>query len=123
MVTRRVRPRDSIRPGSIARIAVLGAVALTVLFGVLELESTSAPDRSSDPHRAVIIARDSKAIIVAATSSRSRGNAWFASLVTSIGCASLAAHLLRADRHGRARRNLQQYSIRLRAPPRFHVAH
>ena len=118
MVTRRARPRDSI-----ARVVVLGAVAITVLFGVLEVESLSAPDRSSDPHHAVIIARDSKASVVAANTNRSRGNAWFASLVTAVGCSALAAHLLRAARHSRARRNLQQYSIRLRAPPRFHVAH
>jgi len=123
MVTRRARPRDSIRLGSISRTAVLGAVALTVLFGVLELASISTPDRSSDPHRAVIIARDSKTSVAAAGSTRSRGNAWFASLVAAVGCAALAAHLLRADRYYRARRTLAHYSIRLRAPPRLPVAH
>src|SRR5690349_1760876 len=120
MVTRRARPRDSIRPGSIARTAARGAAALTVLFGVLELASISTSGRSSDRHRAVIIARDSKTSIVAAGSTRSRGNAWFASLVTTVGCAALAAQLLRADRYARGRRKLEQYSIRLRAPPRFH---
>ena len=117
MVTRRARRRDSI-----ARVVVLGALALTVLFGGFEVASTSGTGHDADPHHAIIIARDTKTSVVAASTTRSRGTAWFASLVTAIGCAALAAYLFRAAGSGRARRNLQQYSIRLRAPPRLHVA-
>jgi hypothetical protein len=109
--------------GTIARIAIAGALALVVLFAGAGLESISSSIHASDPHRAAVTPRDTKANLVAATTSRTRGNAWYASLLGVVACAALGAQLLRT-RHGRGdRRELRRLSHRLRAPPRLLVAH
>jgi hypothetical protein len=117
MVTGRARERNTI-----ARFALAGALALVVLFAGAGLASASSAADHSPHNRAVIAARDTKANLVPATSSRSRGDAWFASLVGSVACALLAASLLRSIRYG-WRSDLRQLSFRLRAPPRLLVAH
>src|SRR5262249_276707 len=77
MATRRARGRSPI-----ARFALAGALALVVLFAGPGLESVAGPAYAASPgHRAAITARDAKAAIVAATTGRSRGSAWFASLL------------------------------------------
>jgi len=118
MITGRARRR-----GTIARIAVAGALALVVLLAGAGLESVAATAAPSEVHRAVIAARETKANLVAATTTRSRGNAWFASLLGAVSCAVLGAYLLRAVRRRDFRSDLRQLSFRLRAPPRPLVAH
>lgn len=117
MITGRARER-----GTIARIAVAGALALVVLFAGAGLESITTTAAPSEAHRAVIVARETKANLVAATTNRGRGNAWFASLLGAVSCAVLGAFLLRTMRRGDFRSDLRQLSFRLRAPPRLLVA-
>jgi len=109
--------------GTIARIAITGALAIIVLFGGAGLEAISSTVHSSDPHHAAVTPRDTKANLVAATTSRARGNAWFASLLGAFACAALGAQLLRTGRGRDDRRDLRRLSHRLRAPPRLLVAH
>src|SRR6476619_1098205 len=111
MDTRRARERNRI-----ARFAVAGALALVVLFAGAGLESITAPADTAATHRAVIVGRDAKAILVAATATRTRGSAWVASLLGAIACAALGADLLRSIRRSNCRRDLRQLSFRLRAP-------
>jgi hypothetical protein len=109
--------------GTIARIAIAGALAVMVLFGGAGLEAVSATVHASDPHHAAVTARDTKANLVAATTTRTRGIAWFASLIGAVACAALGAQLLRSRRSRNDRRDLRRSSLRLRAPPRLLVAH
>jgi hypothetical protein len=109
--------------GTVARIALAGALAVVVLFGGAGLEAISSSVHPSDPHHAAVAARDTKANLVAATTSRTRGNAWYASLLGVVACAALGAQLLRTRRGRDDRRDLRRLSHRLRAPPRLLVAH
>jgi hypothetical protein len=118
MITRRERA-----PGSIARKIILGALALAVVFSAVELDSIAANSHTSDVHHAVIASRDNKANVVVGTANRFRGSAFFASLLSLAALAALAAGMLDGDRRARTRRRRRQFSIRLRAPPSFHVAH
>jgi hypothetical protein len=117
MNTRRARPGDSI-----ARIAIFGALALAVVFGALAVESTDTQGHTGDAQHAVIVPRDARPNFVPAGSTKSRGNAWFASLFATALFVALAAHLLGADRPVGHRRTAKQSSVRLRAPPLLHVA-
>jgi len=109
--------------GPIARIAIACALAVVVLIGGAGLAAISSTSHASDPHHAAVTGREAKATLVAATTSRTRGNAWCASLLGTIACAGLGAQLLRI-RHGRDdRHDLRRLSHRLRAPPRLLVAH
>ena len=117
MITRRVRPGDSI-----ARIAIFGALGLAVVFGALAVESTGTPGHTGDAQHAVIVPRDARPSFVPAGSTKSRGNAWFASLFATALFTALAAHLLGSDRKAGYRRTVQQSYVRLRAPPLLHVA-
>ncbi len=105
------------------RFAVAGALALVVLFAGSGLEAATTTADASAVHRAVIVARDTKVNLVAATANRTRGNAFVASLFGAIACAALGAFLLRSIRRSSGRRDLRQLSFRLRAPPRLVVAH
>src|SRR3954471_18689105 len=118
MITERARER-----GTIARIAIAGALALVVVFAGAGLESVTATAPASEAHRAVIAARESKPNLVAATTTRGRGNAWFASLLGAVSCAVLGAYLFRAVRRRDFRSDIRQLSFRLRAPPRLLVTH
>ena len=118
MVTGRARERSTI-----ARFAVAAALALVVLCAGAGLASASSRADHATGNRAVITARDTKANLVAGTSSRTRGDAWFASLVGAIASAVLVASRLRSIRSHDWRNDLRQLSFRLRAPPRLFVAH
>ena len=109
--------------GTIARLAIAGALAVVVLFGGAGLEAVSAGVHASDPHHAAVTARDTKANLVAATTSRTRGIAWFASLFGAVACAALGVQLLRSRRSRNDRRDPRRCSLRLRAPPHLLVAH
>ena len=109
--------------GTIARIAIAGALAVLVLFGGAGLEAISSTVHATDPHHAAFTARETKANLVAATTSRTRGTAWFASLLSAVACAALGAQLLRSRRDRDNRRYLRRLSHRLRAPPLLVVAH
>ena len=117
MVTRRARPG-----GSIARIALFGALALAVVFGGLAVETADANGHTADAQHAVIVPHEARPNIVTAGSTKSRGSAWFASLFAVAAFAALAAYLLDTDRRVGYRRTLANFSIRLRAPPTPHVA-
>jgi hypothetical protein len=109
--------------GTIARVAIAGALAVTVLLGGAGLGAISSGVHASDPHHAAVTGRDAKVNLVAATTSRTRGNEWFASLLGAVACAALGAQLLRTRRGRDDRRDLRRLSHRLRAPPRLLVAH
>src|SRR5579862_5456284 len=109
--------------GPIARLAMAGAIALAVVVGCAGLATIPAPTHASDTHHAVVAARDSKASLAAAATTRTRGLTWFASLLGAIGCAAFGAQLLRTRRGRDVRRDLRRLALRLRAPPRFLVAH
>jgi hypothetical protein len=109
--------------GPIARLAIVGAIALAVVVGCGGLAAISAPTHSSDTHHAVVAARDSKVSLAAGAATRTRGLTWFASLLGAIGCAAFGAQLLRTRRGRDVRRDLRRLALRLRAPPRFLVAH
>ena len=115
--------RRALGRGTVARIAIAGALAVVVLFGGGGLSAISSTIQTSDAHRAAVTPRDAKANLVAATTSRTRGNAWFASLLGAIACAALSAQLLRSRRDREDRRGPRRLSHRLRAPPRLLVAH
>ena len=118
MATRRARERSTI-----VRFVVAGALALVVLFAGAGLASATGTAGRAPGNRAVIAARDSKANLVAASSNRTRGDAWFASLLGAVACAVLGASLLRSIRRPDWRSDLRRLSFRLRAPPRRVVAH
>jgi hypothetical protein len=109
--------------GTIARIAIAGALAVVVVFGGAGLEAISSTVHATDAHHAAVTGRESKASLVAATTSRTRGTAWFASLLGAIACAALGAQLLRGRRDRDDGRALRRLSHRLRAPPLLLVAH
>ena len=109
--------------GTIARIAIAGALAVIVLFGGAGLEAISSTVHASDPHHAAVTPRDTKVNLVAAVTSRARGNAWFASMLGAFAGTALGAQLLRSRRDRDERRDLRRLSHRLRAPPRLLVAH
>ena len=117
MVTRRVRPGDTI-----ARIALFGALALAVVFGAVAFDSIGVANATPAAHHAAIIGHDARPIVVAANTSRSRGGAWLAWLLAASALAALAISLLGADRRAGHHRNAAKFSIRLRAPPILHVA-
>ena len=109
--------------GTVARIAVAGALAVVVLFGGAGLAAISSTVHAADAHHVAVTARDTKANLVAATTSRTRGVAWFASLLGAIACAAFGAQMLRLRRDRDDRRALRRLSHRLRAPPLLLVAH
>jgi len=109
--------------GTIARIAIAGPLAVLVLFGGAGLEAISSTVHATDAHHAAFTARETKANLVAATTSRTRRTAWFASLLSAVVCAALGAQLLRSRRDRDNRRYLRRLSHRLRAPPLLLVAH
>ena len=117
MTTRRARIG-----GSTARIALIGALVVMVAFGAVEFESIVKSSHASDPHHARIVAGDTRSVMVAASSTRTRGETWGASFVTAVICAALAAQLLRSRGRIQFAGNLQRFSVRLRAPPQLHVA-
>src|SRR3954452_691828 len=96
--------------GTIARIAIAGALAVVVLFGAAGLEAISSTGHATDAHHAAVTAREAKAHLVAATTSRTRGTAWSAPLLGAIACAALVAELLRSGRDGDDRRALRRLS-------------
>ncbi len=117
--------RPAREPGTIARVAVVGALALVALLAGARLATATATttvNRSPD-NRAVVAARNTKAGRVAAPSSRTRGDAWFALPLGAITCAALGAWRLGSIRRRDGRRDLRQLAFRLRAPPPLLVAH
>ena len=117
MTTRRARFRNPI-----ARVAAVGALAIAVAFGAFALESVPANARANDEQHAIVVPHDARPNVAVASSNRSRGNAWFASLFAAGAFVALAGFVLGAERRVGHRRNYAQYSIRLRAPPVFRVA-
>ena len=109
--------------GPIARIAIAGAVALAVVVGCAGLAAISAPVHASDAHHAVVGAREPKANLVAATTTRTRAGAWVAFLLGGLALGALGAQRLRTRRGRDARRDLRRLTLRLRAPPALLVAH
>jgi hypothetical protein len=115
--------RPSREPGTIVRVALVGALALvTLLAGARLATATTTVNRSPD-NRAAVAARNTKAGRVAAPSSRTRGDAWFALALGAITCAALGAWRLGAIRRLDGRRDLRQLAFRLRAPPALLVTH
>ena len=106
----------------IARLAIAGALAIAVLFAGAGLASVTSTSDASAVHRAVIVARDSKATLVAAPTSRNRGNASLAWLLRAVACALLGAYVLHTFGRCNRRYDLRRLSFRLRAPPRLVVA-
>jgi hypothetical protein len=115
--------RRGLGRGTVARIAIAGALAVVVLSFCGGLAAISSTVHTSDAHRAAVTSRDAKANLVAATTSRTRGNARFASLLATVACAALGAQLLRTRRGRDGGRDLRRLSHRLRAPPRLVAAH
>jgi hypothetical protein len=115
--------RTAREPGTIARVAVVGALALVALLAGARLATATTTVNRSPDNRAVIAARNTKAGRVAAPSSRARGDSWFALPLGAITCAVLGAWRLGSIRRLDGRRDLRQLAFRLRAPPALLVVH
>jgi hypothetical protein len=117
MDTGRARERSTV-----ARLVLIGAIALVTLFAGAGLESVTVRTERAVAREAMA-ARDTGANLVAAPSTRAPGHAWFASLIGVVAFALLGASRLRAIRSRDRRGSLRRLSFRLRAPPRLLVAH
>lgn len=117
MDTRRARFRDPI-----ARVALIGALALAVAFGAVALDTAATPAHSGDAQHAVIVPREARPVVVGAGTKDSRGNAWVASLFAVCAFIALSGYMLRAQRRAGYRRGAARFSVRLRAPPALLVA-